>query len=89
MMTCICAKLVSDAHTNRFMKSHQVYFCVVLVLNSKTMSLINLKIMNKSPITEYSDQCIKIRKFFIGNIQYIGGYLILGHPHVDVSCVRA
>ena len=55
MMTCICVKLVSDIHTNRFMKSHRAYFCVVLVLYLKTMSLNSLKIMKRSPIAEYSD----------------------------------
>ena len=56
MMTCICAKLVSVAHVNRFMKSHRVYFCVVLVLYLKVMFLNSLKIIKKSPITKYSDQ---------------------------------
>ena len=55
MMTCNYAKLVSVAHMNRFIKSDYFYFFVFLVLYSKTMSLGSLKIMKKSPITEFSD----------------------------------
>ena len=34
----------------------EFFFCVLLVLNLKTMSLSSLKIMKKSPNTEYSDR---------------------------------
>jgi hypothetical protein len=54
MMTCICAKLVSAAHANQFIKSHWIYVCAFLVLYLKTMSLSSLKI-KKSLITEYND----------------------------------
>jgi len=30
-MTCICAKLVSATHANHFIKSHLIYFYVLLV----------------------------------------------------------
>ena len=52
VMTCICAKLVSVANANHFMKSHKIFFCAFLVLYLKTISLSSLKIMKKSPITE-------------------------------------
>ena len=55
MMTCICAKLVSAAHANQFIKSHWIYVFAFLVLYLKTMSLSSLKIMKKSLITEYND----------------------------------
>jgi len=55
VMTCICAKLVSVAHANRFINSYWMYICVFLVLYLKTLFLSSLKIMKKSPITEYSD----------------------------------
>ena len=57
VMTCICAKLVSDAHANHFIEAFRIYYCVFLVLYLKTTFLNNLKIMKKSPITEYSDFC--------------------------------
>jgi hypothetical protein len=47
-MTCICAKLVSVAHANCFIKSHWIYFYVFLVLYLKTMSLDSLKIVKKN-----------------------------------------
>ena len=59
MMSCICAKLVSVAHANPFIKSHWIYSCVFLVLYLKSMSLSSLKIMKKSPITKYSDLCTR------------------------------
>ena len=52
-MTCICAKLVGDAHANHSIMSHWIYFCILAVLVLKTTSLINLKIMKKYPINEY------------------------------------
>jgi len=55
VMTYICAKLISVAHANRYMKSHWMYIFVYFVLYLKTVSLSSLKIMKKSPITEYSD----------------------------------
>ena len=60
VMTCICAKLVSVAHANRFMKSHWVIFFVFLVHYLKTMFLNSLKIMKKSLITKYNDRCFII-----------------------------
>ena len=54
-MTCIYAKLVSVAHMNRFIKSNFYFYLFFLVLYLKTMSFGSLKIMKKSPITEYSD----------------------------------
>ena len=67
-MTYICAKLVIVAHVNCCMKSHRVYICVVLILYLKTMSLNNLKIMKKSPITDYSDMNTNIVMFVFNYI---------------------
>ena len=55
MMTYICANLVSVAHANHFIRLHRTRFCVFLDLHLKTTILDSLKIMKKSPITEYSD----------------------------------
>ena len=55
VMTCICAKLVNVSHANHFIKSHRIYYCDFLVIYLQTMSLNSLKIMKKSPITEYRD----------------------------------
>ena len=55
VMTCTCAKLISIAHANHFIKSHRICFCVCLALYLKTTSLSSLKIMKKFLVTEYSD----------------------------------
>ena len=67
-MTCICAKLVSVAHSNHFIKLHRTYFLVFLVLYLKTTSLNSLEIMKKSPITEYSHLCKVLTNSKILNI---------------------
>ena len=51
------AILVSAAHANHFIKSLCIYFCVFIVLYLKTTSFNSLKIMKKSPTTEFNDEC--------------------------------
>ena len=44
-----------------------IFICVFLVLYFKTMSLSSLKIMKKSPITEYSDK-LRVMSFTDDNL---------------------
>ena len=51
VMTCLCAKLVSVARINHFIKSHRTYFCVFSCSLIEDRVLNSLKTMKKSPIT--------------------------------------
>ena len=73
--TCICAKLVSDAHANRFIKSCRIYFCVFIILYLKATFLNILKIMKRSSITKYSDKRV-VRVEYI--LQYRGNISVWG-----------
>ena len=45
MMTCVCAKLVSAAHANHFIKSYWTYFCV---FSCSLFEKLRLSIVSKS-----------------------------------------
>ena len=64
-MAYICARLVSVAHTNHFFKVKLIMFYDSLVLYLNTTSLNSLKVMKKSPITEYSDPIRWMRLMWI------------------------
>ena len=77
MMTRICSKLVSAAHANHFIKSHWIYFCVFLVLYLKTTSD-SLKVMKKSPITEFSDSSSLSSSMHFGTCRRVHYLWLLG-----------